>query len=57
MTENNSWSSRLITPTYKVICAVIGQSQDIKHQTCQKYVKKRSKILSGVHGSARSTVK
>ena len=26
------------------------------HITCEKYVKKMSKVLSGVHGSARSTV-
>ena len=29
----------------------------IGYQTCQKYVKKMSKVLSGVHGSARSTVR
>ena len=48
------------TPPYKIMCALIGHLLITKHQTCQKYVKEMSKKclkkLSGVHGTARSTV-
>ena len=43
-TENEAWSSGSINPTYKIICAVIGQLQDIKHQTCPKICPKNVKF-------------